>query len=100
MDETSPHIRDIAQEYIQSATPLERVVYIRPSKEMNLPPDMILKFVKPLCGIPESGLHRYLTYLEHHISALNTIQSRLNPCFFVSKREQVALSHDYFAGRR
>lgn len=46
---------------------------------MNLPPDMILKFIKTLYGIPESGLHWYLTYPEHHISALNKIQSRVDP---------------------
>lgn len=83
MDETSPHIRYITQAYIQSTTLLERLVYIRPPKKMSLPADMILKVVKTLYGITESGLHCYLTYLEYHLSAFNMIQSRVSSCFLI-----------------
>lgn len=48
IDDTSAQIRDSTQLYIQPEVPLEQEVLIRPSKEMNLPPDMILKVVKSL----------------------------------------------------
>ena len=53
------HLRDITQAYVQSATPLARVIFARPPKEMTheLPPGIIFKVVKPLYGVPEAGIH-------------------------------------------
>lgn len=76
----SCHTRDITQAYTQSVTSLERDVYIRPPVELNLPKEKVLKVVKPLYGIPESGLHWYLTYMEHHTDRLGMSRSRADPC--------------------
>ena len=43
--------------YIQSHTQLERDVYIRAPDKLGLEEVYVLKVVKPLYGIPESGLH-------------------------------------------
>lgn len=62
--------REVIKVCVQSQTALERPVYIRPPAELNLPAEVVLKVVKPMYGIPESGFHRYLTYLEHHLETL------------------------------
>lgn len=89
MVETSPNIRDITQVYNQSTTHLEREVYIRPPEGMHLPLDMIMKVVKSLYGIPESGLYWYLTYMEHHILALNMIQFRVDRCLLFQRVDRL-----------
>lgn len=47
---------------------------------MALPEGYVLKVVKPLYGIPESGLHWYLTYLNHHLRTLGMKRSRVDLC--------------------
>lgn len=47
---------------------------------MGLLDGYVLNFVKPFYGIPESGLHWYLTYLNHHINELGMTRSRADPC--------------------
>lgn len=49
--------RDIVQSYIQTMINLKRSVFIRPPKEMELPEGFVLEVIKPLYGIPESGLY-------------------------------------------
>lgn len=61
----NPYTRDIIEVYTQSRSYLERNVYIGPPSEAQLPPGKVLKVVKPLYGIPESGLHWYLTDIDH-----------------------------------
>lgn len=39
--------RDITQAYVQSTTPLERLVFIEAPPELDLPKTMVLKVVKP-----------------------------------------------------
>lgn len=85
--ETYTATRDITQAYVQSRSRLERPVFIKPPKEMNLPKDTVLRVVRPLYGIPESGLHWYLTYLDHHVGRLGMKQSRADPCFLMKHRE-------------
>ena len=72
--------RDVTQAYIQSNTKLERVVYIKAPLELGLPKNYVLRVEKPLYGIPESGLHWYLTYLTHHLEVLHMTRSRVDPC--------------------
>ena len=79
--------RDITQAYVQSNTKLERQVYIKAPKEMGLPDGWVLKIMKPLYGIPESGLHWYLTYLDHHLNELNMKRTRTDPCVLVKHRD-------------
>lgn len=67
--------RNITQKYIQNNTELERNVYIFAPPEMKIPPNTVLKVVKTLYGIPESGIHWYLTHQEHHIERLGMRRS-------------------------
>lgn len=62
--------RDVTQAYTQSQSRLERDVYLRPLAEMNLPNNKLLLALKPLCGIPKSGLHLFLTYRDYHNTRL------------------------------
>lgn len=78
--------RDVTQAYIQATKPLERPVYIKPPKEMGLSEDMVLLVVKPLYGIPESGLHWYMTYLEYHMDKLDMKRTTADPCVLVKRR--------------
>ena len=80
--------RDITQAYVQSTTYLERPVYISAPKELGLEADMVLQVMKPLYGIPESGLHWYLTYLEHHLVELNMDRVKTDPCVLVRRNGQ------------
>lgn len=52
---------------------------------MNSSSYSVLKVVKPVYRIPESGLHCFLTYLDHNISTLNMEQSRVDPCLLSQK---------------
>ena len=46
---------DVTQAYLQSADKLMRYVYLKPSKEFELPPDKMLKLLEPLYGLADSG---------------------------------------------
>lgn len=67
MKTTNKNTRDVTEAYIRTTTRLEMEVFIRPPKELNLPQRQVLKVLKPLYEIPESGIHWYLTYLKHHL---------------------------------
>lgn len=71
----TPYVRDITQAYIQSKDSLLRKVFLRPPSEMNLSDDAILLAVKPLYGIPESGLYWFITYRDHHVRKIG-----MTPC--------------------
>lgn len=58
--------QDITQEYVQNSSKFERDVYISPPPELRLPSDIVLKIVRLLYGVPESGFHWYLPFLDHH----------------------------------
>lgn len=49
--------RDISQDYIESETDLERDLLIWAPQQLNVSADTVLKVVKPLYEIHESGLH-------------------------------------------
>lgn len=85
IEDMTPFIRDVTQAYVQSRSKLERDVYIKAPTELDLPPDTVLKVVKPLYGIPESGLHWYLTYVGHHIDKLNMTRATSDPCLLIRR---------------
>lgn len=60
-DDLDAILRDIVQAYIQALNNLMRRVFIKAPNEMDLPERYVLEVIKPLYGIPESGLHWYLT---------------------------------------
>lgn len=81
----TPFCRHVSQAYLQSATNLTRDVYIRAPSEFGLPEDSVLKVIKPLYGIPEAGLHWYLTYMDHHKHQLGMNKSYIDPCMLILK---------------
>lgn len=78
--ELAVYLRDITQAYIQAKSSLERTIYLEPVPEMGLSEDEVILVLKPLYGIPESGLHWFVTYHDHHINTLNMIPSIVDPC--------------------
>lgn len=52
---------------------------------MDLPSSTILRVVKPVHGIPESGLHWYLTYMEHHMTQLGMYITTVDPCIMARR---------------
>lgn len=52
---------------------------------MDLPPNTVLRVLKPLYGILESCLHWNLAYLEHHTRRLGTKRTIVDPCVFVRR---------------
>ncbi|CDF37987.1 unnamed protein product [Chondrus crispus] len=78
--EHQSYIRDISQAYLQSESPLERQIFLRPPKEMNLGADVVLCVLKPLYGVPESRLHWFVTYWTHHRERLSMKSTTGDPC--------------------
>lgn len=88
MKGTNKFTRHVTQAYVQSQKPLERGMYRTAPTEMNLPQDAVLKVLKPLYVIPESGLHWYLTYLEYHVEKLEMVCATVDPCMLTNKHEE------------
>lgn len=78
--------RDITQAYIQSGTALELEVYIAAPKELDLGNEIVLRVMKQLYGIPESGIHWYLTYLEYHVDRVGMQRTRADPCVLYGRQ--------------
>jgi hypothetical protein len=85
--ENTCYIRDISQAYVQSHTKLERPVFLEPPPEMALPDDIVLRAVLPLYGIPESGLHWFLTYQGHHKQKLRMQAANVDSCFLFRRQD-------------
>lgn len=88
MKDLTMYTRDVTQAYVQSKTHLERPVYIHPPHELGMEKGTVLNVLKPLYGITESGLHWYLTYVQHHIDRLGMRQSAVDPCVLIRNSEQ------------
>ena len=56
---------DVTQAYLQSSTDLLRDVYMKPTKEFHLNENQILKLLKPLYGLPDSGDYWGKTFTTH-----------------------------------
>ncbi len=80
-----PYSRDISQAYSQAHTNLERPVYLIAPPEMQLADDDVLLVRKPLYGIPESGLHWFLSFQGQHIKHLHMVPTKMDPCILSSR---------------
>jgi len=78
------YLWDISQAYIQSNTYLSRDIFIRPPPKLNLQPEIILRVVKPLYGVPEARNYWFKIYHQHYISKLKIEQLTYNPCLLYS----------------
>lgn len=83
----APYTRKPTETYIKSHIPQERDVYIRPPRELDLDLGQAFKVLKLLCGIPECGLHWYLTYLAHHLEVLQMQCARSDPFVLIRERD-------------
>lgn len=62
--------QDVSQAYLQSADKLMRDVYVKPTKEFHLASNQLLKILKPLYGISDSGDYWHSTFSNHLIHDL------------------------------
>jgi hypothetical protein len=92
--DVSVYTRDISQAYTQSATDLQREIYIRAPVEMGLPHGTTLRVNRPLYGVPEAGNHWFLTYQTHHIQKLGLTTSTYDPCLLYRKNATIGLQTD------
>lgn len=76
------YLRDISQAYCCSEFELIREAYIIPPKSLNLPKNVLWKLMKPLYGLPESGLLWYETYRSYHEVDLQMKASVVDPCVY------------------
>lgn len=56
-------------------------------KELEIPPNKLLRVVRPLYGISEAGTHLFNTYQKHHIVKLNMETSTYDTCLLSSKND-------------
>ena len=61
-------------------------MYLKPPKEMGLPDDFVLLAIKPIYGVPESGLHWFVTYQGHHCTRLGMKETRIDPCLLYLRK--------------
>lgn len=55
----------ISQAYLESRMRLLADVYILPSKEFNLPPDVRLRLLRPPYGVPDTGNYFHTVFPSH-----------------------------------
>jgi hypothetical protein len=79
-------LRDITQAYVQSTTPVNRLILANLPKEMrdHYPPDTVMIVRKPLYGLPEAGTHWWATYYKHHQDNLHMTTSSYDPCLLIT----------------
>lgn len=55
---------------------------------MNLAEGQVLKVLKPLSGIPDSGLHWFLTYQAYHKQKLQMKSTKTDPCVLYKRNHE------------
>ena len=76
---------DVTQAYLQSSEELSRDVYVKPSPEFNLDSNQLLKLVKPLYGLADSGDYWGRTLMNHLEKELG-MKSSVTDSAFLFKR--------------
>jgi transposase InsO family protein len=84
--------RDISQAYTQAKTSLTRPIFVKPPPEAGLADDELLEVLRPLYGLPESGLHWFGTYQKHHIEKLSMQDTEYDPCLLFKSRPEGGLT--------
>ncbi len=56
------------------------------AKRLNLIDDLVLKVIKLLYSVPETGNYQFKTYYSHYLNELAIEQSTYNPCLLYSNR--------------
>jgi hypothetical protein len=73
---------DVTQAFVQSTENLLRDIYLEPAKELQMDQDLVLKLIKPLYGLSDSGDHWARTLNEHHKRDLGMTQSGIDGSLF------------------
>lgn len=82
----STEIREFTQAYIQSETPVERDLYVKPPNEMNWPLNKVVKIIQQLYGVPEFVLHSCLTDVSRHANSMHIQQRKRDPCLLYKRK--------------
>ncbi|KAM4061617.1 reverse transcriptase (RNA-dependent DNA polymerase) [Hirsutella rhossiliensis] len=79
-------LRDITQAYPQSQTELFRTIltYLPTELQGKYPHGTIIRVIKPLYGIAETGVHWYRTYQQHHLKNLDMSTSTYDSCLLIT----------------
>ena len=56
---------DVSQAYLQSGSQLLRDVYVKPTKEFELTPNVLFKLLRPLYGLPDAGDYWHMKFANH-----------------------------------
>ena len=79
---------DVTRAYLQSAEELMRDVYIKPNGEFELGPDQLLKLLKPLYGLCDSGDYWGKTFSQHLTDDLGMKPTTLDPALYAKKMHE------------
>ena len=82
---------DVTQAYLQSAERLMRDVYIKPNGEFELSKDQLLKLLKPLYGLADSGDYWGKTFSQHLTDDLGMKPCVCDPALYGMKIEEKLL---------
>lgn len=82
---------DVSQAYLQSDEPLDRDFYIRPTPDFNLPPNKLLKLVKPLYGIAEGGDYWGRTFRKHLIRDIEMVPTTCDEALFYKRNGDILI---------
>jgi Reverse transcriptase (RNA-dependent DNA polymerase) len=73
---------DVTQAYLQSAENLRRDLYIKPTKEFSIAPGQLLKLLRPLYGLADSGDYWGRTLSNHLRKDLGMESATGDPALF------------------
>lgn len=74
--------QDISQAYLQSASELLRDIYLKPGKEFEIEGNKLLKLLRPLYGLSDSGDYWNTTFSDHIKKDLNMASTVADYSFF------------------
>ena len=75
--------QDVSQAYLQSAYKLMREVFVKPTKQFRLPPGRLLRLLKPLYGLSDSGDYWHSTFSNHLINDLRMTKTAGDLSLFI-----------------
>lgn len=74
--------QDISQAFLQAATANMREIYLEAPKELRLSAEMVLKLMKPLYGLCDSGDRWHHTLRHHHLSDMQMEPLTTDPSLY------------------